>query len=176
PWQASVDQFLPVSDYTWVGRGCPRPAATAGAARRIGTTRRRCRSRVMSKALIRTRSCYASTIVSAPASCAHSSAARSAARLLLTGSRCHFGELVILIEKKLLPPSLDEAQRIAAMRAQMHQRRGENGHVVAVVRGQEGWVQQLGNEDGLVHYAVIERRCRPALPQRTHRRMASEPP
>ena len=111
-------------------------------------------------------------IVSAPASCAHSSAARSAAKLLLTGSRCHFGELVILIEKKLLPPSLDEAQRTAAMRAWMHQRRGGNGHVVAVVRGQEGWVRQLGNDDGVVHYAVIERRCRPALPQRTHRRMS----
>ena len=122
--------------------------------------------------LIRTRSCYASTIVSAPASCARSSAARSAAKLLLTGLRCHFGELVILIEKKLLPPSLDKTQRIAAMRAWMHQRRGENGHVVAVVRSEEGWVRQLGNDDGAVHYAVIERRCRPALPQRTHRRMS----
>jgi hypothetical protein len=46
---------------------------------------------------IRTRNCYASTIV--PASCAHSSAAR-----LLTGLRYRSGELVILIDKKLLPP------------------------------------------------------------------------
>ena len=77
---------------------------------------------------------------------------------------------MILIEKKLLPPALDEAQRIAAMREWMRQRRGENGHIVAVVRGQEGWVRQLGNENGVIHFAVIERRCRPSLPRKNQRR------
>src|SRR5262249_60842697 len=144
-----------------------------GPPRRTNTAGWRCRSRVTSNAAtIPTRGSFGWTTASGPVCCAHSSAARRAARLLLAGLQCRFGELVILIEKKLLPPSLDETQRIAAMRAWMHQRRGENGHVVAVVRGQEGWVRQLGNDDGVVHYAVIERRCRPALPQRTHRRMS----
>ena len=76
---------------------------------------------------------------------------------------------MIVIERKLLPPALDAAQRTMAMQEWMRRRRGENGRVVAVVRGQDGWVEQRGNADGVIHFAVIERRCHPVLPQRPRR-------
>ena len=31
--------------------------------------------------------------------------------------------------------------------------------VLSVGPGEDGWVEQAGNKDGVVHYAVIERQC-----------------
>jgi len=78
---------------------------------------------------------------------------------------------MILTEKFLLPPNLDDAERQAIVDKRVRKCHGVNGHVVAVLPGESGWVQQLGNKDGAVYFGVVERRFNsPSLPQRNHRR------
>ena len=70
---------------------------------------------------------------------------------------------VILTEKFLLPPNIDDAQRQATVRQRMHKRRGGiSGRVIAVARGETGWVEQSGNTDGTVYFGVIERHFDPS--------------
>jgi hypothetical protein len=50
----------------------------------------------------------------------------------------------------------------------MRKRRGGiNSRVIAVARGETGWVEQSGNTDGTVYFGVIERQCSPSLPRQT---------
>ena len=69
---------------------------------------------------------------------------------------------MILIEKFLLPPKLDDAQRQAIVSTRVHKRRASGGHIIAVFPGEDGWVRQLGNANGVVYFGVIERQCSPS--------------
>ena len=70
---------------------------------------------------------------------------------------------MILTERFLLPPNIDDAQRDAIVRKRMRRRRGgSNGRVVAVFPGEDGWVLQAGNANDAVYFGVIERRFDPA--------------
>jgi hypothetical protein len=61
---------------------------------------------------------------------------------------------VILTEKFLLPPNIDDAQRQAIVRQRMRKcRAGISGRVVAVARGEAGWMPQTGNKDGVIYSA-----------------------
>ena len=78
---------------------------------------------------------------------------------------------MILTERFLLPPNIDDAQRDAIVRKRMRRRRGgSNGRVVAVFPGEDGWVLQAGNANGAVYFGVIERRFDPPSPHVNSRR------
>jgi len=77
---------------------------------------------------------------------------------------------MILTEKFLLPPNIDDAQRRAIVRKRMRRRRGGSGRVIAVFPGEDGWVPQAGNGVGTVYFGVIERQCSPSLPRQNQRR------
>jgi hypothetical protein len=77
---------------------------------------------------------------------------------------------MILTERFLLPPNIDDAQRQAIVRKRMHRRRGGSGRVVAVFPGEDGWVLQAGNANGAVYFGVIERRFDPPSPHVNSRR------
>jgi len=49
---------------------------------------------------------------------------------------------MILTERFLLPPNIDDAQRQAIVHKRVHPRRGVNGRVIAVLPGEAGWIQQ----------------------------------
>ena len=73
---------------------------------------------------------------------------------------------MILTERFLLPPDIDDAQRHAIVRKRMRRRRGgSNGRVIAVFPGEDGWVPQAGNANGAVYFGVIERRFDPSSPR-----------
>ena len=80
------------------------------------------------------------------------------------------GRTMILIEKFLLPPNLDDAQRQAIVSKRVHKRRASGGYIIAVFPGEDGWVRQLGNANGVVYFGVIERQCSPSLPRLNQRR------
>ena len=73
---------------------------------------------------------------------------------------------MILVERYLLPPGRTEEERLAIVREQVRKRRGANGRVIAVFPGEDGWVRQLSNKDGIVYFGVVERHCSPSLPRR----------
>jgi hypothetical protein len=76
---------------------------------------------------------------------------------------------MILTERFLLPPGIDDAQRRAIVHKRLRRRHGVSGRIIAIVRGEAGWIQQAGNADGTVYFGVIERRFDPpSLPQRNH--------
>jgi len=77
---------------------------------------------------------------------------------------------LILIEKFLLPPNIDDAQRQAIVHKRVRNRRGISGRVIAIFPGEDGWVRQLGNGVGTVYFGVIERQCCPSLPRQNQRR------
>jgi hypothetical protein len=77
---------------------------------------------------------------------------------------------VILTEKFLLPPNIDDAQRQAIVHQRMRKCRGISGRVIAVFPGEDGWVRQRGNTDEAVYFGVIERRFSPSLPRQNQRR------
>ena len=77
---------------------------------------------------------------------------------------------MILTERFLLPPNIDDAQRQAIVRKRMHRRRGGSGRVVAVFPGEDGWVLQAGNANDAVYFGVIERRFDPSSPGVSSRR------
>ena len=78
---------------------------------------------------------------------------------------------MILTEKFLLPPNIDDAQRQAIVHKRVRRRRsGISGRVVAVLPGEDGWIRQLGNKDGVIYFGVIERQCSPSLPRQNQRR------
>src|SRR6516164_3016381 len=70
-------------------------------------------------------------------------------RTLRTGE-----ESMILTERFLLPPNIDDAQRQAIVRKRMHRHRGGSGRVIAVLPGEDGWVLQAGNGVGTVYFGV----------------------
>jgi hypothetical protein len=78
---------------------------------------------------------------------------------------------MILTEKFLLPPNIDDAQRRAIVAKRMRRHRGASSHIIAIFPGEDGWVRQLGNEDGVVYFGIVERQYNsPSLPQQNHRR------
>ena len=77
---------------------------------------------------------------------------------------------MILTEKFLLPPNIDDAQRRAIVRKRMRRRRGGSGRVIAVFPGEDGWVLQAGNANGAVYFGVIERQFSPPSPHVNSRR------
>ena len=78
---------------------------------------------------------------------------------------------MILTERFLLPPNIDDAQRHAIVRKRMRRRRGgSNGRVIAVFPGEDGWVPQAGNANGAVYFGVIERQFSPPSPHVNSRR------
>ena len=77
---------------------------------------------------------------------------------------------MILVEQYLLPPGRTEEKRLAIVRERVRKRRGVSGRVIAVFPGEDGWVRQLGNKDGIVYFGVVERQCSPSLPRPSHRR------
>lgn len=77
---------------------------------------------------------------------------------------------MILTEKFLLPPNIDDAQRRAIVSQRVRKRRASGGHIIAAFPGEDGWVRQLGNADGVVYFGVIERQCGPSLPRLNQRR------
>jgi hypothetical protein len=44
----------------------------------------------------------------------------------------------------------------------MRKCRGISGRVIAVARGEAGWMPQTGNKDGVIHFGVIERHFSPS--------------
>jgi hypothetical protein len=81
---------------------------------------------------------------------------------------------MILTERFLLPPNIDDAQRRAIVDKRVRKRRGINGrasgHIIAVFPGEDGWVRQLGNENGAIYFDVIKRQVDPRIPQSNSRR------
>ena len=74
---------------------------------------------------------------------------------------------MILVDKFLLPVGADDAQRQAIVRQRMRKcRAGISGRVVAVARGETGWVEQSGNKDGVIYFGVIERHFSPSKRRR----------
>ena len=68
---------------------------------------------------------------------------------------------MILTEKFLLPAGIDDAERRALVHKRVRKRHGVNGRIIAVLPGEDGWVRQLGNADGVVYFGVIERQFNP---------------
>jgi len=69
---------------------------------------------------------------------------------------------MILTERFLLPPNIDDAQRRTIVRKRTRRRRGSvNSRIIAILPGEDGWVQQVGNADGVIYFGVIERRFDP---------------
>jgi hypothetical protein len=79
------------------------------------------------------------------------------------------GISMVLVDKFLLPPNIDDAQRSSIVSAWVRKRRGISGRVIAIAPGEDGWVRQLGNKDGIVYYGVVERQCSPSLPRQNQR-------
>ena len=77
---------------------------------------------------------------------------------------------MILIDKFLLPPNIDDAQRQAIVHQRMRKCRGISGRVIAVARGEAGWMPQTGNTGETVYFGVIERRFSPSPPHQNQRR------
>jgi len=77
---------------------------------------------------------------------------------------------VILTEKFLLPPNINDAQRQAIVHQRMRKCRGISGRVIAVARGEAGWMPQTGNTGETVYFGVIERRFSPSPPHQNQRR------
>jgi hypothetical protein len=77
---------------------------------------------------------------------------------------------MILTEKFLLPAGADDAQRQAIVHARVRKRRGINSRIIAVFPGEDGWVRQLGNTNGVVYFGIVERQCSPSLPRPGRRR------
>jgi len=73
---------------------------------------------------------------------------------------------MILTEKFLLPPNIDDAQRQAIVHQRMRKCRGINGRVIAVFPGEDGLVRQLGNTDETTYFGVIEHRFSPSQRRR----------
>jgi hypothetical protein len=70
---------------------------------------------------------------------------------------------MILVEKFLLPPGIDDAERRALVHKRVRKLRGISGRIIAVLPGEDGWVRQVGNADGVVYFGVIERHFTPSL-------------
>jgi hypothetical protein len=77
---------------------------------------------------------------------------------------------MILVDKFLLPADADDAQRQTIVHQRMRKCRGISGRVVAVARGEAGWMPQTGSEDGVIYFGVIERQCSPSPPRQNQRR------
>jgi len=77
---------------------------------------------------------------------------------------------MILTERFLLPPDIDDAQRWEIVRKRTRRRRGVNSRIIAILPGEDGWVRQVGNTDGVVYFGVIERRFDPSSPHVNSRR------
>ena len=77
---------------------------------------------------------------------------------------------MILVDKFLLPADADDAQRQAIVHQRMRKCRGISGRVIAVARGDAGWMPQTGNKDGVIYFGVIERRFSPSPPRQNQRR------
>jgi len=77
---------------------------------------------------------------------------------------------MILVDKFLLPPNIDDAQRSSIVSSWVRKRRGISGRVIVVSPGEDGWVRQLGNRDRAVYFGVVERRFSPPLSQQNPRR------
>ena len=77
---------------------------------------------------------------------------------------------MIFTERFLLPCGRAEEERLAIVRERVRKRRGVSGRVIAVFPGEDDWVRQLGNKDGVVYFGVIEHQCSPSLPRRVRRR------
>ena len=78
---------------------------------------------------------------------------------------------MILTERFLLPPNIDDTQRRAIVRKRMRRRRGgSSSRVIAVFPGEDGWVLQAGNANDAVYFGVIERRFDPSSPGVSSRR------
>ena len=77
---------------------------------------------------------------------------------------------MILTEKFLLPPNIDDAERQAIVHKRVRRRHGVNGRIIAVLPGEDGGVRQVGNKDGTIYFGVIERQCSPSLPRQNQRR------
>ena len=58
---------------------------------------------------------------------------------------------MIFTERFLLPCGRTEEERLAIVREWVRKRRGASGRVIAVFPGEDGWVRQLGNKDGIVY-------------------------
>lgn len=75
---------------------------------------------------------------------------------------------MILTERFLLPPNIDDTQRQAIVHKRVRKRRGINGRargrIIAVLPGEDGWVRQVGNANGTVYFGVIERQFSPPSP------------
>jgi hypothetical protein len=67
---------------------------------------------------------------------------------------------MILTERFLLPAGVDDAERQTLVHKRVRKRHGV-GRVIAVFPGEDGWVRQLGNTDGVVYFGVIERQFNP---------------
>jgi hypothetical protein len=72
---------------------------------------------------------------------------------------------MIFTERFLLPADADETQREELLRQRVRERRAISGRIAVIHPGQDGWIRQRGNGGRAVFFAVIERRCAPALPQ-----------
>ena len=72
---------------------------------------------------------------------------------------------MLFVERYLLPPGRTDAERAILMRNWQRKRRGIRGHVVAVSPGEPGWVRQTGNQEGVLYFAVVERRGAASLPR-----------
>jgi hypothetical protein len=77
---------------------------------------------------------------------------------------------MIFTERFLLPCRRTKEERLAIVREWVRKRRGASGRVIAVFPGEDGWVRQLGNKEGIVYFGVVERQCSPSLPRRVRRR------
>ena len=75
------------------------------------------------------------------------------------------GLTMLFVERYLLPPGRTDAERAILMRNWQRKRRGIRGHVVAVSPGEPGWVRQTGNQEGVLYFAVVERRGAASLPR-----------
>ena len=78
---------------------------------------------------------------------------------------------MILTEKFLLPAGIDDAERRALVHKRVRKRHGV-GRIIAVLPGEDGWVRQLGNADGVVYFGVIERQFNPPLHVNSRRKFS----
>ena len=77
---------------------------------------------------------------------------------------------MILTEKFLLPPGINDAERQTLVHKRVRKRHGV-GRIIAVLPGEDGWVRQLGNADGVLYFGVIERQFDPpSLPVNSRRK------
>jgi hypothetical protein len=86
------------------------------------------------------------------------------------GRGANGGDRMIFTERFLLPCGRTEEERLAIVREWVRKRRGASGRVIAIFPGEDGWVRQLGNKEGIVYFGVVERQCSPSLPRRVRRR------